>query len=82
MVSFPRICQSLSDAVVRCEQWKDNLKFEFEFLHTTFIDVCIIAYRGEPLRTFKGCRMGRSDKVSLLYVSLLINTRFRFFVLE
>ena len=28
---------------------------------------------------FKGCRMGRSDKVSLWYVSLLINTRFRFF---
>ena len=27
----------------------------------------------------KGCRMGRSDKVSLWYVSLLINTRFRFF---
>ena len=26
----------------------------------------------------KGCRMGRSDKVSLWYVSLLINTRFRF----
>ena len=30
----------------------------------------------------KGCRMGRSDKVSLWYVSLLINTRFRFFILE
>ena len=29
---------------------------------------------------FKGCRMGRSDKVSLWYVSLLINTRFRFFI--
>ena len=28
--------------------------------------------------TFKGCRMGRSDKVSLWYVALLINTRFRF----
>ena len=26
--------------------------------------------------------MGRSDKVSLWYVSLLINTRFRFFILE
>ena len=26
----------------------------------------------------KGCRMGRSDKVSLWYVSLLINTRFAF----
>ena len=30
----------------------------------------------------KGCRMGRSDKVSLWYVALLINTRFRFFILE
>ena len=28
----------------------------------------------------KGCRMGRSDKVSLWYVALLINTRFRFFI--
>ena len=28
---------------------------------------------------FKGCRMGCSDKVSLWYVALLINTRFRFF---
>ena len=26
----------------------------------------------------KGCRMGRSDKVSLWHVALLINTRFRF----
>ena len=31
----------------------------------------------------KGCRMGHSDKVSLWYVSLLINTiDFAFFVLE
>ena len=30
----------------------------------------------------KGCQMGRSDKVSLWYVALLINTRFRFFILE
>ena len=28
---------------------------------------------------FKGCRMGRSDQVSLWCVSLLISTRFRFF---
>ena len=34
------------------------------------------------LATFKGGRMGRSDTVSLWYVSLLINTRFRFFILE
>ena len=30
---------------------------------------------------FKGGRMGRSDMVSLWCVSLLINTRFRFFSL-
>ena len=30
----------------------------------------------------KGCRMCRSDKVSLWYVALLINTKFRFFILE
>ena len=33
-------------------------------------------------KVLKGCRMGRSDKVSLWYVSLLINTRFRFSILE
>ena len=31
---------------------------------------------------FKGGRMGRSDKVSLWCVALLINTRFSFFILE
>ena len=30
----------------------------------------------------KGCRMSRSDKISLWYVALLINTRYRFFILE
>ena len=30
----------------------------------------------------KGCRMGCSDKVSLWCVTLLINTRFRIFILE
>ena len=34
------------------------------------------------LITFKGGRMGRSDTVSLWCVSLLINTRFRFLILE
>ena len=34
------------------------------------------------LGSFKGGRMGRSDKVSLWYVSLLINTRFHIFILE
>ena len=41
--------------------------------------------RATPNHTYiyiKGCRMGRSDKVSLLYVAWLINTRFRFFILE
>ena len=38
----------------------------------------------EPITmiTIKGCRMGRSDKVSLWYVTLLIYTRFRFFYLR
>ena len=35
----------------------------------------------EVTNWFKGCRMGHSDKVSRWYVSLLINTRFRFFIL-
>ena len=33
-------------------------------------------------QTFKGSQMDRSDKVSLWYVALLIDTRFRFFILE
>ena len=34
-------------------------------------------------KSIKGGRMGRSDKVSLWWcVSLLINTRFRLFILE
>ena len=33
-----------------------------------------------PNKPFKGCRMGSSDKVSLWYVALLINTRFRFLI--
>ena len=36
----------------------------------------------ERIEHVKGCRMGRSDKVSLWYVALLINTTFRFFILE
>ena len=32
--------------------------------------------------SLKGSRMGRSDKVSLWCVALLINTRFLFFILE
>ena len=33
-------------------------------------------------KKIKGSRMGRSDKVSLWCVTLLVNTRFRFFILE
>ena len=40
--------------------------------------LCSLLHR--PL-FIKGCRMGRSDKVSLWYVALLINTRFCFFIL-
>ena len=43
-------------------------------------------YRGNPYNfivpRIKGGLVGRSDTVSLWYVSLLINTRFRFFTLE
>ena len=48
----------------------------------------VCAYEGissffdKTVSMIKGCRMGRSDKVSLWYVALLINTRFRFFILE
>ena len=41
-----------------------------------------ITIYSSPIKLLKGCRMGRSDKVSLWYVALLINTRFRFFILE
>ena len=42
-----------------------------------------VAYQKNVVYAFiKGCRMGRSDKVSLWYVTLLINIRFRFFILE
>ena len=39
-------------------------------------------YVSVSVSVFKGCQMGRSDTVSLWCVSLLINTRFRFFILE
>ena len=48
----------------------------------SFIDFMIFKKIRNCLQKFKGCRMGRSDKVPLWYVSLLINTRFRFFILE
>ena len=33
-------------------------------------------------KVFKVCRMGRSDKVSLWYVALIISNKFRFFIIE
>ena len=41
-----------------------------------------VAIKSSKCNCIKGCRMGRSDEVSLWYVPLLINTRFRFFILE
>ena len=35
-----------------------------------------------PIDAIEGCQMGRSDKVSLWYEALLINTRFCFFILD
>ena len=49
-------------------------------LHGTPIILCI--WHNIERCSLKGCRMGRSDRVSLWYVALLINTRFRFFILE
>ena len=43
---------------------------------------CVRYQKKKKTDDFKGCRMGRSDKVSLWYVALLTNTRFRFFILE
>ena len=44
---------------------------------------CAVSMRSEAsTQAIKAGRMGRSDKVSLWCVSLSINTRFRFFILE
>ena len=42
-----------------------------------------LAYKLHKLNrcVIKGCRMGRSDKVSLWCVALLINTSFHFFLI-
>ena len=50
------------------------------FYHFTFISQ--IAKTTCLYHQVKGCPMGRSDKVSLWYVALLINTRFRLFISE
>ena len=57
------------------DPWRDVPPVK-SFLH------CQIFKYGTFVDSFKDCRMGRSDKVSLWYVALLINTRFRFFILE
>ena len=46
------------------------------FANNSFLVIYIILFK------IKGGRMGRSDKVSLWCVSLLINTKIRFFILE
>ena len=49
---------------------------------TNFVGWATLPQQGSNVgatNTFKGCRMGRSDKVPLWYAALLINTRFRFF---
>ena len=47
------------------------------------VDGCIsLMYKINLNQITEGFRMGRSDKISLWYVSFLINTRFRFFILE
>ena len=43
---------------------------------------CKLNFVSFKLDTLEGGRMGLSDKVSLWCVALLINTRFRFFILE
>ena len=56
------------------------------FAHMWDINVIYIAFMCHYVtyskRYPKGGRMGRSDTVSLWCVSLLINTRFHFFILE
>ena len=57
-------------------------KIKIQYIHKvkdTLQRYDTIQCQGKPKKALKGCRMGRSDKVSLLYVTLLINTRFRFF---
>ena len=54
----------------------------FGSIERRFVDGTSGSYSIQIGLQLKGCRMGRSDTVSLWYVSLLINTRFRFLVLE
>ena len=56
----------------QCENPPGVKYCHFRSARTSQLAVCVL----------KGCRMGRSGKVSLWYVSLLINNRFRFFILE
>ena len=57
------------------------------FVYTTLLVLeiflqCSSCSKVSAVFLFKGCRMGRSDKVSLWYVALLISIRFCFFILE
>ena len=52
-------------------------KMIYKFLELFFLKLLFV-----KIGFLKGVRMGRSDTVSLWCVSLLINTRFRFFILE
>ena len=50
--------------------------------HVCYCHPWVVLSLSAAIFWFKGCRMGRSDKVSLWYVALLINTKFLFFILE
>ena len=60
-----------------------KLKGKSQFIGYLLLYKCKADHDDEnPLLYVKGCRMGRTDTVSLWYVALSINTRFRFFILE
>ena len=72
-------CHPLMYTYITCEVWITwwiitHVVYCFFYITDDHNFVAIIV--------FKGGRMGRSDKVSLWCVALLINTRFRFFILE
>ena len=72
-----------------CEQLLQGLNLPWLFLiigsaksPILINSILLYTFAAIDVSAIKGCRMGRSDKVSLWYVALLINTRFRFFILE
>ena len=65
----------------------DKMKHTFKIEFLIFHSAQLLKYRTNILkkvnpRLLKGSQMGHSVKVSLWCVTLLINTRFRFFILE